>query len=293
LALGSGGNHKSDRMRQPAMKRHTLLSILLISCFLLVGPGAVTSQVPDSIQGDTTRTPIFRLQGFTILVPRPVSTTGGASAVEIVLDSMVMRPAPTLEQVLREMPLIQIRQNSRGEAQPALRGGEDRQIAVLMDGVPLTLSWDARTDLSVIPLTSAQRISLIRGLSSVLHGPNVLGGVIEVDVARGAERHVAPRPLQLDMSLDHSGARSLGATGGKLFETSGGTWVFRAGAGHQARDGFVLPESAEDQDGLNPLFLTEDGDLRLNTDSERFDGFFSARFRSEEGDWMSLSTSGF
>jgi iron complex outermembrane receptor protein len=275
------------------MNRNTLLSILSISCFLLVGPGAVSSQVLDSIQGDTTRTPIFRLQGFTILVPRPVSTTGGASAVEIVLDSMLMRPAPTLEQVLREMPLIQIRQNSRGEAQPALRGGEDRQIAVLMDGVPLTLSWDARTDLSVIPLTSAQRISLIRGLSSVLHGPNVLGGVIEVDVARGAERHVAPRPLQLDMSLDHSGAKSLGATGGKLFETSGGTWVFRAGAGHQARDGFVLPESAEEQDDLNPLFLTEDGDLRLNTDSERFDGFFSARFRSEEGVWMSLSTSGF
>ena len=34
-----------------------------------------------------------------------------------------------MDQVLRAMPLIQIRQNSRGEMQPALRGSEDRQIA--------------------------------------------------------------------------------------------------------------------------------------------------------------------
>jgi iron complex outermembrane receptor protein len=242
---------------------------------------------------DTTTAPVFELQGLTIMVPRPVSTTGGASAVEVALDSMTMRPAPTLEQVLREMPLIQIRRNSRGEAQPALRGGEDRQIAVVMDGVPLTLGWDARTDLSVIPLTSAQRISVIRGLSSVLHGPNVLGGVIEVDVARGAERQSAPRPFSLGFGVDQSGGRSLAGAAGRLVETSQGTWVLRAGAGHQTTDGAVLPEGAEDDPTLNSDLLSNDDNVRLNTDANRIDGFFSARFRSEEGAWMSLSSSGF
>jgi iron complex outermembrane receptor protein len=213
--------------------------------------------------------------------------------VEVALDSMVMHPAPTLEQVLREMPLIQIRRNSRGEAQPALRGGEDRQIAVVMDGVPLTLGWDARTDLSVIPLTSAQRISVIRGLSSVLHGPNVLGGVIEVDVARGAGRQSAPRPFQLDLGIDHTGARSLGAAAGTLVETSRGSWVLRAGAGHQATDGIVLPGGAKDDPTLDPGLLLDSDDRRLNTDLSRIDGFFSARYQSEEGLWMSLSSSGF
>jgi iron complex outermembrane receptor protein len=213
--------------------------------------------------------------------------------VEIALDSMAMRPAPTLEQVLREMPLIQIRRNSRGEAQPALRGAEDRQIAILMDGVPLTLGWDARTDLSVIPLTAAQRIIMARGLSSVLHGPNVLGGVIEVDVARGAERQQAPRPVQVDLSVDHTGARSVGLTGGGLAETAGGEWVLRAGAGHQYRDGLVLADETNEAQGVNPDLLSEDGDLRLNTDAKRYDGFISARFRAETGSWLSLSTSGF
>ncbi|MBT8398136.1 MAG: hypothetical protein HKO65_08180, partial [Gemmatimonadetes bacterium] len=110
------------------MNRLTVRITLLTSLLLLAPCSAcLLAQVPDSVRVDTTGTPVFQLQGLTIIVPRPVSTTGGASAVEVALDSMVMRPAPTLEQVLREMPLIQIRRNSRGEAQPALRGGEDRQ----------------------------------------------------------------------------------------------------------------------------------------------------------------------
>ena len=204
-----------ETLYRTGMKRLTVQIPLVSTLILLVFFSAnLHAQVPDSTRVDTTRAPVFVLRGLTIVVPRPVSTTGGASAVEVTLDSMAMRPAPTMEQVLREMPLIQIRRNSRGEAQPALRGGEDRQIAVLMDGVPLTLGWDARTDLSLIPLTSAQRISIIRGLSSVLHGPNVLGGVVEVDVARGAQRQAAPRPLQFDLGLDQTGARNLAAAGG-------------------------------------------------------------------------------
>ncbi|MFC1660316.1 TonB-dependent receptor plug domain-containing protein [Gemmatimonadota bacterium] len=268
------------------------LAFLLIVTHLLPPSGVASGQVRDTLQADTSRVPVYQLRGLTVLVPRPVSTTGGASVVEMNLDSMVTMPAPTLEQVLREMPLIQIRRNSRGEAQPALRGGEDRQIAVLVDGIPLTLGWDHRTDLSVIPLTAAQRVNLIRGLSSVLHGPNVLGGVVEVDVARGAERQRVPRPLQVDMGLDHTGARSLGISGGALLESSMGDWVVRAGAGHQARDGFALPGGAGEEDGQNLALLTSDGDLRLNTDSERYDGFASVRLRSVGGAWLSMSTSG-
>ncbi len=276
------------------MKLLTYKPSLLIGALLLsLVPASLNSQIPDSTQVDTSRVPVFELRGLTIMVPRPVSTTGGASAIEVTLDSMVMRPAPTLEQVLREMPLIQIRRNSRGEAQPALRGGKDRQIAVIMDGVPLTLGWDARTDLSVIPLTSAQKISLIRGLSSVLHGPNVLSGVVEVDVARGAARQAAPRPFQVDFGLDHTGGRSMGVAGGKLLETSQGQWVLRGGAGHQTREGFVLSDKAEEDEGLDPALLTGHDNLRLNTDATRYDGFLSARYRSDEGVWMSLSSSGF
>lgn len=265
----------------------------LLFLLTLFGPSGVCAQIPDSLKVDTTKTPLYEVRGLTVLVPRPVSTTGGVSAVEVDLDSLVVQPAPTLEQLLREMPLVQIRRNSRGEAQPALRGGEDRQIAVLVDGVPITLGWDARTDLSIIPVAAAQNLNIIRGLSSVLHGPNVLGGVVELDVARGAQRQRPPRPIQFDLGLDHTGARSLSLAGGKFLETGDGTLVIRGGVGHQARDGFVLPNGAGEEDGQELALLTKDGDLRLNSDDTRYDGFFSARYLSDGGRWASISASGF
>jgi iron complex outermembrane receptor protein len=266
---------------------------LLPSLLLWALPSAVWGQIPDSLRADTSRTPVYEVRGVTIMVPRPVSTTGGASAVAVNLDSMMVTPAPTLEQVLREMPLIQIRRNSRGEAQPAMRGGEDRQIGVVMDGVPLTLGWDARTDLSVVPLAAARNLNLIRGLSSILHGPNILGGVVEVDIARGADRQQAPRPFQADLGLDQTGALKLGLAAGRRFEGNSGSWVVRGGVGHQARDGFALSDDAEEEPGLSPNLLTEDGDLRLNTDESRVDGFVSVRHLSDSGRWFSLSSTGF
>ncbi|MCH8982177.1 site-2 protease family protein, partial [candidate division KSB1 bacterium] len=78
-------------------------------------------------------------------------------------------------------------------------------IAVLVDGVPLTMGWDHRTDLSIIPLTAARSIHLLRGLSSLLYGPNVLAGVVSVDVARGVERLEAPPAATLSAALDDNG----------------------------------------------------------------------------------------
>jgi iron complex outermembrane recepter protein len=271
---------------------------------LAVGPGLALAlalslcsplgaQVADTVRTDTVRAPVFQVPGLTVLVPRPASTTGGASAVEVAMDSLMARPAPTLEQVLRDLPLIQIRRNSRGEAQPALRGGEDRQIAVLMDGVPLTLGWDGRADLSVIPLTAAQRVDLVRGLSSVLYGPNVLGGAVEIDVARGAARQARPLPLQVDLGLDHALGRSVGVSGGALMDTPGGEWVLRGGGGLQSREGDVLSGRAGKGDGQDPSLLTKDGDLRLNTDVHRLDAFVAGRYRSLDGNWLAISSSGF
>ena len=201
---------------------------------------------PDTVKADSLAAPVYEIQGVQVSVARPSTSGGATSTVELSLDSVAIQPAPTLEQVLRSMPLVQIRTNSRGEAQPALRGAEDRQIAVLMDGVPLTLGWDARTDLSIIPLSAARNIRIVRGLSSVLMGPNVLGGAVEVDVASGPDGFPPPPPVQASLGVDHTGGTSLAASGGIASETRGGTLEVRGGAGFRTQDGFALASSLED-----------------------------------------------
>lgn len=227
-----------------------------------------------------------------VSVAKPAITSGGASAVVIELDSLGPIPAPSMEQVLRAMPLVQIRTNSRGEAQPALRGSEDRQIAILMDGVPLTLGWDHRTDMSIIPLTAAQGVTLVRGLSSILYGPNTLGGVVEVDVARNATRVGSVDPVSVGFSVDATGGTTTSVTGGHLVDGYDHQWVFRGGAGFTDRSGFPVADGTLSDPDLFSQYVA-DGDLRLNSDVRRVDGFFTGRYRADEGIWASVSASGY
>ena len=130
-----------------------------------LAPAPSGAQVRDTLPPpDTT---VFRVEGIRVQASRPVTTVGGASAVEITLDSLSLPAAATTEQVLRELPMLHVRTNSRGEAEVTVRGSESRQVAVLFDGVPLTLSWDGRTDVSVLPVGAAADVTFVRGLSTL------------------------------------------------------------------------------------------------------------------------------
>lgn len=244
---------------------------------LSLAPAGVRAQQPDSVRADTT---VFRIEGIRIQAQRPVTTIGGASAVEVTVDSLGLPAAPTAEDILRELPSVHVRTNSRGQAEISVRGSESRQVAVLLDGVPLTLSWDARTDVSVLPAGAAREITFTRGLSSILHGPNVLGGVVEMNVARGAH---FPEHASSDAaaSVDNVGGYGTSASFTTPFETDGGRGMVRAGAGYRDSPGFPLASGVREP--------VPDGDLRRNTDVNNLDGFLALRYATDEGAWGSFS----
>lgn len=267
-----------------------ILRLSLLTLFVAVPLSAFAQ---DTLRVDSTRVAReYDLAGLLISVARPALTTGGASAVVLRLDSLGTIPAPTMEDVLRTMPLIVVRQNSRGEAQPALRGSEERQIGVFMDGVPLTVGWDHRTDMSIIPLTAARSIRLVRGLSSVLYGPNTLGGVIEIDVARVPERVDRVDPMTLGFALDETGGSNVSVGAGRLYGDDN-QWLVRAGGGFQHRNGVTIPGGVSDDPSVRSQFLSNADGRRLNSDVRRSDAFFAARYRNDRGNWASLATSAY
>jgi iron complex outermembrane receptor protein len=241
----------------------------------------VAAQEPgDTIRPDT----VYSVEAIKVRVARPVTTAGGAAAITAQLDSLRTTPAPTLADVLRQLPLIQVRENSRGEVQPTIRGMESRRVVVLVDGVPITLGWDNRADLSVIPVTAVRQLTLVRGLSSVLYGPNALGGAVLVDIAsgNGIDR---PPPLSFNAGVDNlgNGAATLGFS--TLLPTSSGQVLLRAGGGYRNRGSWPLPDGESS--------LVGQGDERLNSDIEHGNAYVSARYSADGGSWMSLSSFGF
>ena len=93
-------------------------------------PSDTVDVSPDSAAADTLSQ---ILQTLVVRVTRPL-VVGGSSAFEADLDSIAfLEPSATLADLLREMPILRVRENSRGEMQVSLRGSESRQVPVLLD----------------------------------------------------------------------------------------------------------------------------------------------------------------
>lgn len=251
---------------------------------LVAAADLLAQQRPDTTRRDSTRT---RLEAVRIVAERvPVATTvGGVSVVAITPDSLRLTAAPALGDVLREMPFVLVRQNSRGEQELSIRGSEARQSAVLLDRVPLTLGWDSRTDPSLIPMSGARTIAVVRGLSSLLQGPNVLGGVVSIDINSGEVDDTNSRSVELRSGADHTGAGALNLSFVSPFYTDGGKLTLRTGGGFRNSSGFALSGRVNDP--------TANGDRRTNSDAEQVDGYLAMRYTTGSGPWAGFSATGY
>lgn len=243
--------------------------------------------VPASAQqpGTTRLDSVIVLPPIVVRAAPVVTTIGGVSTIKTRLDAMNMAPAPTVEQVLRSMPMLHVRRNSRGEAELSVRGSESRQVAVLVDGVPLTLAWDARADVSVIPASAPQEVEFTRGLSSMLYGPNVLGGIVELNVGTSLFQPASPA-LNIGSEVDNLGGYRAGAAVTLPFADSNDHWLVRAGASHYSTPGDPLAQGVTEP-------MPDDHSLRVNTDVSSVDGFAAVRYSNLSSAWFSFSGSSF
>jgi iron complex outermembrane receptor protein len=207
---------------------------------------------------------------------------GSSSALVVDLDSVATPPAMSLADMLRSIPLVRVRDNSRGETHISIRGSESRQLSVTLDGVPLTIGWDNRTDLSVIPLTGVTRIEAVRGLSSLLAGPNVLGGVVGVGVA----------PTFVESDAFGSVRARVGAqTGGSVsadvsLQQGLGRGRVHAGGGYRQWDYQPIGSSIEQPPGAV-------SGRQINSDLQQWNAFLAGRVEGGNGQWLSLSSLAF
>ena len=198
--------------------------------------------------------------------------TAGAAGLVVPLDTLAPEVAPTFEDVLRAAPLIRIRRNARGQAQPFLRGGDDRQVAVLLDGVPITLGYDHRADLSAIPVSGATRLALTRGPAPLAFGPNVTLGAVEIDVAGASAGHAPPAGARLGVVASAPTGTRVEARTGLRVPLGSRDLDVRAGGSRVDRGGLPVAGGAE----ASPWLEGPDG-YRLGSDVRRLAGFVSAR----------------
>ncbi len=247
---------------------------------LFVSTALLRAQVvPDSA---TRRDSVSALEALRVRAAYTPRVIGSASTVSVSLDSMPLGiTAPTMGEMLRRLPFLYVRQNSRGEQELSVRGSESRQAAVFFEGVPLTLTWDARADVSTVPMAGVQRLDYVRGLSSLLSGPNAIGGVVSLSLwADHDPAEAPPRVARAELQADQfGGARSSITWGGALTHSETSSLQFRVGAGWRDLPGLARPHGVNEPSGNDAL--------RLNTDARAVDAFAGLRYEQKEGRYLS------
>ena len=162
-------------------------------------------------------------------------------------------PATGRQDLSEALPLVAgvvlQRIGPRNEAGLRMRGFDLRHVPLYLDGIPVYVPYDGFVDLARFVTTDVSRMTLAKGFSSLLYGPNALAGAINM-VSRTPRR-------RFEGSLQ-GGWRSPGGREASLsFGTRQRRWFALASVAYLAQASFSL------SDDFDPM-PAEDGGRRDN-----------------------------
>ena len=131
-----------------------------------------------SLRGDASvgNAPAVSSAGFTS--GRIVEQVG--TVEEVTAEQIERVGARTLDEAIRLMPGVHVRNGGDGVPRIDIRGMRTRNIIILVDGVPQNGTYDGQFDPRAIPVENIARIKVTRGGSSVLYGPGGNAAVIDI-----------------------------------------------------------------------------------------------------------------
>lgn len=164
------------------------------------------------------------------------------------------------------LPSTKVRTNSRGESMLFIRGASERQLGLFFDGVQMNIPWDNRLDLTFVPNDIIGSVYIDKNASSILYGPNVLGGAVSIStLERASDGYGVSVKVQAnDANSQNYSIR----TDGKF-----GFFNYIANFSYLKSDGFLLSKdypNAEYRDTSNQNLGSH---LRTNSDQKRISGY--------------------
>lgn len=159
----------------------------VICAIAMIATGVATAQQPkvealDSVYLDTK-----------ILKPRDQS---GKIVTRITAEELATHQGDNLATIINAVSGIELNGSRSNDGQNLgyfVRGGRNRQVVILIDGVqvndPSSISNDF--DLRLLPVTSVDQIEIIKGAASVLYGTGAGAGVISITTKKEAQKKIS------------------------------------------------------------------------------------------------------
>jgi len=164
-----------------------------------------------------------------------------------------------LSQALELVPgVTTMNVGQRRERLVYVRGFNSRQVPLFIDGVPVYVPYDGNVDLARFGVDYVSEIRVGKGLASLLYGPNIMGGAINVVSRRPTE----PLSISARLSTEIDDRMDSNLTRAALgVSAASDRWYGSFSFSGNNSDTYRLPDS------FTPIANREDGGLRDNAES--------------------------
>ncbi len=170
-----------------------------------------------------------------------------AATSELKLEKIEPIKPKDLAEILPSAPGAYVSTGAKSEWGVKLRGLGTNRITLLYDGIPIYEPYYNSFDLKAIAADQIESVKVLKGATSVLYGPNAMGGVVDVLSRRPAHN-------QFSLRLDYGTRQTYGIYAGGALR--GRNLLFTGSASREASDGFNWVNAGNTE-------------LRKNSDYER------------------------
>lgn len=220
-------------------------------------------------------TEIYKVDLGEIIVTAKKDTISETAMVnEVTTKDIEILNAQNVAEAVQSLPGIDITVGSKNEHRPYLRGFDNKRITILLDGMPIYEPFYRSLDVAQLSVDSIEKIKVVRGGSSVLYGPDNMGGVINIITTKARDKNTFKWTSYYSNNRTHHHQISQSLIGEEL-------GLFLSGF-YASSDGFSLATSFEP--GAN-----EDGDVREKSDYKRLNLFGKISWNPNENQTYSFS----
>jgi outer membrane receptor protein involved in Fe transport len=132
-------------------------------------------------------TEVYEL-GEVVVTAKQETVNLATTVTEVDLEDIKERGAQTIADALEQLPAVDVQKGGKGQAFVSLRGFDQRDVKVLIDGVPALETYFGTVDLSMLPIEAVSKITVTKGASSALYGANTMGGVVNVITKKAGDK---------------------------------------------------------------------------------------------------------
>lgn len=161
-----------------------------ISAFFALVSTCVLAQEKDSLSINPLKEVVISDTKFALKKEK-----SGKVIEVITAEDLAKKSGQSLAIVLSQVAGVEINGNQSANGKNLgyyIRGGKNRQVLIMIDGIPVTdaSGINIEYDLRLLPVEQVERIEVMKGAASTLYGTGAATGVINITLKKSAKKEI-------------------------------------------------------------------------------------------------------